>query len=153
LLRRNGSDPDIAPRPAVRFDDRVWTHADYLSECRRWANLFLSRRPAGRPFHVGVLLDNVPDYLFSLGGAAPARATVVGLNHTRRGESLQRDIVHTDVAMIVTEPRHHELLEPIAGGLGIPEDNLLLSRRFAEPGDPPASVGASLEDALAQAGE
>ena len=44
------------------------------------------------PFHVGVLLENVPEYLFLLGGAALAGATVVGINPTRRGAELARDI-------------------------------------------------------------
>ncbi|MGZ6974532.1 MAG: hypothetical protein ACXVKQ_11370, partial [Acidimicrobiia bacterium] len=38
LLRRNASDPDIAKRPAVRFEDRVWTHGEYVAESSRWAN-------------------------------------------------------------------------------------------------------------------
>src|SRR5207248_3101425 len=97
LLRRNAGDPDIARRPAVRFEDRQWTHAEYVAECRRWANLFLSRRVEGAPLHVGVLLDNVPEYLFAFGGAGLAGPTVVGLNHTRRGEHLQRDVEHADV--------------------------------------------------------
>jgi fatty-acyl-CoA synthase len=118
LLRRNASDPAIAARPALRFDDAVWTHGEYVAECRRWANLFLARRRPG-PFHVAVLLDNVPEYLFALGGAALAGATIVGLNHTRRGENLLRDITHTDVGLIVTEPRHEELLEPIRASLDV----------------------------------
>ena len=40
LLRRNGTDPAIAPRPAVRFGERVITHAEFLTESIRWANLF-----------------------------------------------------------------------------------------------------------------
>ena len=40
--------------------------------------------PSGAPPHIGVLLDNTPDYLFAFGGAALAGAAVVGLNHTRR---------------------------------------------------------------------
>ncbi|HEX6476251.1 MAG TPA: AMP-binding protein [Acidimicrobiales bacterium] len=153
LLRRNASDSDISPRPAVRFGERIWTHGEYVAECRRWANLFVSRRLPGRPFHVGVLLDNVPDYLFALGGAALAGAAIVGLNHTRRGESLRRDITHTDVAMIVTEPRHQPLLEPIVGGLGLSEDRVLVSRRFADLGDPEPRLGGSLDDALAEVGD
>src|SRR5205823_6722858 len=116
LLRRNAADPAIASRPAVRFEDRVWTHAEYVAESRRWANLFLSRRPSG-PFHVAVLLDNTPEYLFALGGAALAGATVVGLNHTRRGDNLLRDIEHADVGFLITEPSHEGLLEPIASRL------------------------------------
>ena len=30
-------------RPFVRFGDRVWTHAEFLAESARWANLFLDR--------------------------------------------------------------------------------------------------------------
>ena len=113
LLRRNASDPEIAGRPALSFDDDTWTHAEYVAECRRWAQLFLSRRVDGAPFHVGVLLDNVPEYLFALGGAALAGATIVGLNPTRVGEHLVRDATHTDVAFVVTEPRHEELVAPL----------------------------------------
>lgn len=120
LLRRNATDPAIRDRPAVRFGEQVWTHGDYFAESVRWANLFLERRPQGRPFNVGVLLDNVPEYLFALGGAALAGAALVGLNHTRRDEHLLRDICHTDVGLIVTEARHHELLAPIAERLPCP---------------------------------
>ncbi|MGQ0803718.1 MAG: AMP-binding protein [Actinomycetota bacterium] len=117
LLRRNATDPNIRDRPAVKFDDDVWTHAEYVAESTRWANLFLTRKPADRALHVGVLLDNVPEYLFALGGAALSGSAVVGLNHTRRGEHLLRDIKHTHVGLIVTAPGHEALLEPIADRL------------------------------------
>ena len=133
LLRANASDPERAGRPALRFEDRVWTHGEYVAECRRWANLLLARRVEGRPFHVGVLLDNVPEYLFALGGAGLCGATVVGLNPTRRGEHLLRDALHTDVGLLVTEPRHEDLLGDIGGDL--PADVLV--------------VGSSLDKALA----
>src|SRR5207237_4387131 len=104
LLRRNALDHTIAHRPAVRFEDKLWTHGEYVANARRWANLFLAHKPDG-PFHVGVLLDNTPEYLFAFGGAALAGATIVGLNHTRRGDNLLRDHEHTDVALLVTAPR------------------------------------------------
>jgi fatty-acyl-CoA synthase len=113
LLRRNASDPGICDRPALKFDDRTWSHAEYVADSRRWANLFLAHASQDRPLHVGVLLDNTPEYLFAFGGAALAGAAVVGLNHTRRGEHLARDIEHTHVGLLVTEPRHLPLLEPI----------------------------------------
>ncbi|MBV9043391.1 MAG: AMP-binding protein [Acidimicrobiia bacterium] len=136
LLRRNALDHTIADQPAVRFEDKVWTHGEYVANSRRWANLFLARKPDG-PFHVGVLLDNTPEYLFAFGGAALSGGTVVGLNHTRRGDNLLRDIEHTDIALIVTEPRHEELLAPIRGRL--PCDVLV--------------VGSSLDHALLSVGE
>ncbi len=82
--------------------------------------------------HVGVLLDNTPEYLFALGGAALAGAAVVGINHTRREEHLLRDLQHTDCDVLISEPRHLPLLEPIAGGL--PE--LLVSNRYPDESDP-----------------
>ena len=117
LLRRNAADPAVAERPAVRFEDRVWTHGEYVAESCRWANLFLDRLPPDRPPHVAVLLDNTPEYLFAFGGAALAGAAIVGLNHTRRGEHLLRDIEHTDCGLVITEPKHRELLAPIADRL------------------------------------
>lgn len=156
LLRRNATDPTIADRPAVRFEDRVWTHGEYVAECRRWANLFLDRAPerdhgVGQPgrdpgaLHVAVLLDNTPDYLFALGAAALAGAAVVGLNHTRRGEHLLHDLQHTHCQLVLSEPRHLGLLEPITGDL--PE--LLVSHRFGDEGAPPSAVtGRDLDDAL-----
>src|SRR5580704_9482302 len=85
LLRRNAGDPAIRDRPAIRFEDRTWTHGEYVAEASRWAQLFLSRRHPERPFHIGVLLDNTPEYLFAFGGAALCGAAIVGINHTRRG--------------------------------------------------------------------
>jgi fatty-acyl-CoA synthase len=154
LLRRNATDPDIRDRPAVKFGDRVWTHGEYVAECHRWANLFLARVPGGGHLHVGVLLDNTPDYLFALGGAALSGSAVVGLNHTRRDEHLLRDLQHTHCGLVVTEPRHAALLEPIAAGL--PE--VLVSHRHPEPDDPPndpspsaSELGADLDEVLAGA--
>src|SRR5947209_4786055 len=148
LLRRNATDVSTRDRPAVKFGDRVWTHGEYVDEASRWAQLFLARAPAGRALHVGVLLDNTPDYLFALGGAALTGAAVVGLNHTRRDEHLLHDIEHTHVGLIVTEPRHAPLLEPIVARLPTEADNLLVSSRFVDGGDPVPSVGKPLEDAL-----
>ena len=128
LLRRNASDPEIRDRPAVKFGDDTWTHAEFVTESNRWANLFRARWPAEGALHVGVLLDNTPDYLFALGGAALSGAAVVGLNHTRRDEHLLRDVEHTHCGLVVSEPRHLPLLAPIASSL--PE--LLVSHRYPE---------------------
>jgi fatty-acyl-CoA synthase len=99
LLRRNAA--EFGARPALRSGDWVWTYAEYLAESCRWANLLLDRRPSEGPFHVAVLMDNIPEYLFAFGGAALAGATIVGLNHTRRGPHLLRDIRHTDCGILI----------------------------------------------------
>src|SRR5204863_1075715 len=153
LLRRNASDPERRDRPALKFGAGVWTHGQYVRECRRFANLFLARsQPTGRGLHVGVLLDNTPDYVFALGGAALVGATVVGLNHTRRVVHLLRDVEHTHCDLVLSEPRHLPLLAPVAASL----PPLLVSRRFddddgtAASADPTLDVlGDDLDDALA----
>jgi len=156
LLRRNGTDPEFASRPALHFGDRTWSHAEMYAESTRYAALFRQRLDPGRPPHVGVLLDNTPDYVFCLAGAGLAGAAVVGLNHTRRDEHLLADIDYTDVQLLVTEPRHQELLAPVAADLKLP-GGLLVSERFAA-GDGDAAgagdarsrtMGESLDDALA----
>jgi fatty-acyl-CoA synthase len=149
LFRRNHDDPQIRGRVAVRFGDRMWTHREYVAEARRWANLFDAWLPVDRPRHVGVLLDNTPDYLFALGGAGMIGATVVGLNHTRQGEHLLRDIVHTDVALLVTEPGHAPELEPIFAELPVDSGRILVSHRHPRPDDPEMAAGVDLDEALA----
>jgi fatty-acyl-CoA synthase len=149
LLRRNRDDARIGGSPALRFGDRVWTHAEYVEESCRWARLFEEMLPDGAPRHVAVLLDNTPDYLFAFGGAALAGAAVVGLNHTRQGEHLLRDITHTDVALLVTEPAHLTDLAPIMDALPFGSDRIVVSHRFPRDDEPSAPTGVDLDDALA----
>jgi acyl-CoA synthetase (AMP-forming)/AMP-acid ligase II len=149
MFRHNAADPQRRDRPALRFGDRVWTHREYVAECVRFGNLFLARRRPGRPFHVAVLLDNTPDYLFALGGAGMVGAALVGLNHTRRGEHLRRDMSHTDVGLVITEPRHEDLLRPALDGLDLP-GGVLVSSRFAGPDGARERLGEDLDEALSE---
>ena len=72
---------------------------------------------AGRQLHIGVLLENVPDYLYWTCAAALAGAVVVGINPTRRGHELARDIRHTDCDLIVTEGSLAGLLSGLDHGV------------------------------------
>jgi len=101
--------------PALLFEDRAWTWRAFVADCRRTASVAADLRPDGGPFHVGVLLDNTPEHLLWIGGAAFAGATVVGVNPTRRGNELAADIRHTDCRLLVTDRPHLELLR----GLGV----------------------------------
>ncbi|HET6810590.1 MAG TPA: AMP-binding protein [Acidimicrobiales bacterium] len=99
-------------RPGLLFEDRQWSWAEVVAESGRRARLLHALRAEGglEPFHVGVLLENVPEYVFLLFGAALAGATVVGLNPTRRGAALERDIVHTDCGTVMTDAGGSRLL-------------------------------------------
>lgn len=100
------------------LDDQVWTWAEVVAESDRYAAA-LDRLVVSDIRHVGLLMENAPAYLFALFGAAQAGVTVVGLNNTRRGDELGRDIVHTDVALVLTDAGHAPLLDGIDLG-GIP---------------------------------
>jgi fatty-acyl-CoA synthase len=117
LLERAGDDS-----PALFFEDQSWTWREYVEACCERAEAFLSWRGDG-PFHVGVLLENVPEYLFLSGAAVLSGATLVGINPTRRGAGLERDIRHTACQILITEDRHLPLLEGLS--LDVAED-----RRF-----------------------
>jgi len=110
------------------FEDASWTWAEIAHECAVRAAMLRAeyeRAASGRPFHVGVLLDNVPDYVFLLGGAALAGAAVVGINPTRRGTELAHDIRHSDCFLIVTEAAHAPLLAGLDLGPGLGPDRVL----------------------------
>ena len=111
LLAQAGS-----PEPGLRFEDRWWSWQEHVSECARYAAALRARRTPGRPFHVGVLADNVPEFSFLLGGCAFAGAVLVALNPVRRGAALARDVIRTDCQYVLAEPR----LRGAAAGDGRP---------------------------------
>ena len=53
------------------------------------------------------------------------------------------------MGLLITEPRHEALLEPVADRLPVAGDRVLVSTRFADDADPAPSLGKSLDDALA----
>ncbi|HWC38894.1 MAG TPA: AMP-binding protein, partial [Acidimicrobiales bacterium] len=138
-----------AELPAVLFEDRAWTWSEYADACAERASVLLALRRPG-PFHVGVLLDNVPEFPMWLGAAALVGATIVGINPTRRGAELQRDITHTECQLIVTEPAHRHLLDGL--DLGLSEDRVLdvESNTYAEL--VAANGGAAMPDARPEPG-
>ncbi|MER5394686.1 long-chain-fatty-acid--CoA ligase [Saccharopolyspora sp. NPDC002686] len=101
----------------LRFEDRSWSWAEVVRTSAQYASLLRSLRGPG-PFHVGVLLGNVPEFAFLLGGAALSGAVLVGLNPTRRGEALARDVRLTDCQVILTDSAHADLLAGL--DLGVP---------------------------------
>lgn len=101
--------------PGLLFEDSQWSWAEVAGECVLRAHWLLEHRDPGRPFHIGVLLENEPEYLFLIGGAALAGAAVVGVNLTRRGRELAEDIRFTDCQLVVTS----RSLAPLLDGLDI----------------------------------
>ncbi|MFI5041440.1 MAG: AMP-binding protein [Acidimicrobiales bacterium] len=117
LLARVGD-----PHPALRFEDETYSWDEVVAAGAARARMIVELRRPG-PFHVGVLLDNVPEYLFWITGAALVGAAVVGINPTRRGAELAADIRHTDCQLIVTDRAQAAVLEGL--DLGLVSDRML----------------------------
>ena len=86
------------------FEGRTYSWDEVVSESAVRASILNELLVADRPPHIGILLENTPDYLFWIGGAALIGACIVGINPTRRGAELERDIQHTDCQIIVSDP-------------------------------------------------
>ncbi|MFI0355573.1 AMP-binding protein [Actinomadura sp. 9N407] len=116
MLRARAADD----RPGLRCadDGRSWTWREVVTECEaRAAWLAAARRTPERPAHVGVLLDNVPEMVFLLGGAALSGAVVVALNSSRGAAELAGDAERADCDLIVTQSRHAALAAELAAAL------------------------------------
>lgn len=77
---------------------------------------------------------------------------VAGLNYTRLGEHLARDISHTDLQLVITEPRHQSQLGEALAFADVP-GGVLVSERFADGDDPPRRgdpLAAALDSARAR---
>ncbi|MEV2251319.1 AMP-binding protein [Streptomyces sp. NPDC050147] len=110
-------------RPGLRFEHQEMTHHQVAAGAAARAALLADLLPRGAEPHVGVLLDNTPEYPLWLSAAALAGAAVAGINPTRRGAELARDIVHTDCRVLVTERAHLALLD----GLRLPGVRVLVT--------------------------
>jgi fatty-acyl-CoA synthase len=93
-------------------DEGRWTWREVVARSERYAAA-LAHAVEGRTRHVGLLMDNTPEYVFALLGGALAGVTVVGLNTTRRGEELARDVRHTDCSLVLTDAARAELLDEL----------------------------------------
>jgi fatty-acyl-CoA synthase len=106
LFLRNARNGD----PGAWFEDRAYTYREVVAEARRRAALWAAIRDPTQPPHIGVLLDNTPEYLFWLGAAAISRSVIVGINATYRGVELARLIDHCDCQALVTSDAYDGLL-------------------------------------------
>ena len=87
------------------------SHAEVVGRAAARAAWLRAGRADGTPFHVAVLLDNVPEFVFWLEAAALAGAVVVGANPTHRGDELVRDLTHTECQFLVTDSASLPLID------------------------------------------
>ncbi|MEH3155538.1 MAG: long-chain-fatty-acid--CoA ligase [Gordonia paraffinivorans] len=97
----------------IRCGDTSLSWREHLVEARRWARTLRARLDPGRPPHVAVLLENTPAFATVLSAASLDGLVVVGLNTTRRGAALSRDMTVADCAMVLVEPSTAALLDGV----------------------------------------
>src|ERR1700678_3859550 len=121
LIRRRSEDE----RTGLVFGDRSWTHRQVVRAQTERAALLAELRQPG-PFHVALLMENIPEYDFWLGAAALAGAVLVGGNLTHRGDELARDLSHTACQLLITSPEYLGLVEGYDLGAGLGPDRILV---------------------------
>ena len=100
---------DVDQLGLVANDLRL-SHAEVVAAAAARAAWLRANRREG-PFHVAVMLDNVPEFVFWLEAAALAGAVVVGANPTHRGDELVRDLSHTECQFLVTDSTYLPLVQ------------------------------------------
>lgn len=101
---------------ALWFEERSWTWREVVAEARARAGLLDELRVDG-PWHVGLAMENTAEHLFWWCAAALAGATVVGINPTRRGPELERDVTFTRCQALVVDDSRRPLLDGLATGV------------------------------------
>jgi len=105
-------------RPGLVAGDEGWTWREVVEASGARAAWLATHRTPG-PFHVAVLLDNVPEFAFWLGATALAGAVTVGANPTHRGPDLARDLAHTRCQVLVTDVAHLPLVDGLDLGTAL----------------------------------
>ena len=151
LIKTNAAKEGIKDRPFILYEDLRLTHKQFYEESIQYANMLLRlRHRKDVPFHVGVYMENLPEFLKVAGGAALAGAAVVGINTVQRGEFIERDINFCDCQILVTERKYLPELAPLKKDLSyIPETHILVNT-FWETQKEPLPFGITLEEALRQ---
>ncbi|MGV0905542.1 long-chain-fatty-acid--CoA ligase FadD17 [Mycobacterium novum] len=135
--------------PLADVDDRgVYYRDDFVS----WRNhiaagvqlgaALRARLDPDKPPHVGVLLGNTPFFSTLLVAAALTGLVPVGLNPTRRGTALQRDVAHADCQLVLTDnstdaavPGAIDVESPLWAAELARFDDAPMTFRAAEPDD------------------
>ncbi|GAB16724.1 long-chain fatty-acid--CoA ligase [Gordonia effusa NBRC 100432] len=103
---------DVEDR-GLYFDDQFVSWRAHLASSAQRVQALSGLFDSSRPPHVGVLLGNVPEFSYLLAAAAISDVVLVGLNTTRRGAALARDIGIADCQVVVVSDDTAPLIDGI----------------------------------------
>lgn len=98
---------------AIKYGDRTWTWREHIAEAKAQAATLIAMADPQRPLHVGTLLGNTPDMLTALAAAALGGYVLCGINNTRRGDALARDIARVECQIVLVDDQHRGLLDGV----------------------------------------
>ena len=96
---------------AIRYGDASWTWREHVADASAVASALLGIADDGRPMHVGTLLGNTPEMLLMMAAGGLGGFTLCGINNTRRGEGLLKDVRRAECQLLVTDAEHRPLLD------------------------------------------
>lgn len=107
LLRERAGDDSVA----VKYGDESQTWREHLADAAAEASALITAADATRPLHVGALLGNTPDMLRALAAAGLGGYVLCGINTTRQGAALARDIARVDAQFLLVNPENRPLID------------------------------------------
>src|SRR5699024_6085159 len=87
----------------VYYGDSFVSWHDHIGAAAALGAALQARLDPAKPPHVGLLLGNTPFFSAVLVAAALTGLVPVGLNPTRRGAALARDIAHADCQLVLAD--------------------------------------------------
>src|ERR1700710_298184 len=109
LLRERAEDDTVG----LKYGDQSWSWREHIAEASAQAAALISAADHDRPMHVAALLGNTPDMLRALAAAGLGGFTLCGINTTRRGPALARDILRVDTQILLVNAEYRALIERI----------------------------------------
>jgi len=100
-------------RPFFFFEGRAFTYGETLAEAERFARFFTFYRQrlveagklrAEEPLSVAMYLENCPEFVFALFGAAISGSTLIGANTGFRGDTLAQVVNLAESRLLITSP-------------------------------------------------
>jgi fatty-acyl-CoA synthase len=87
----------------IHYEDTFVSWHDHIQAGADLGAALTARLDPAKPPHIGVLLGNTPLFSSVLVAAALTGLVPVGLNPTRHGAALQRDIEHADCQLVLAD--------------------------------------------------
>ncbi|MFH1515402.1 MAG: AMP-binding protein [bacterium] len=113
IIRHNGEDPEIKNRTFILFREEdgsvaTITYDDFYRKSIEYGNLIhqIKKEQGVEPstrFHVGVFMQNIPEFFYILGGCSFTNSTLIGINNAQVGEKLAFDINNIDVNILFVD--------------------------------------------------